>query len=932
MDTELVIRKIASYVEQKEDPFAKYPEETQELIGQMFGLGPKAKPYVPSYRDCPKCGEKKARVKEVHADTGMDDFELKCDACGEWSDIDHEKSAAACPECGTEDSGGYYDIRDFCPTCAQAGGMGKAASVRSAVLGGYAYTTPTGPPPMPWTKDTDPFPRESKVSMRSRVVTPSELRCLALTGKSAGIRRKSPMGGDDLAAGLHQQRHVEVGFDQVGDPSTQDDVSADVGFRGVQSVGADNVGVAASTGAGAPQTNLVSRFGQPPKLHRLPGVKAATILALPSSDQILDCKVADPALTLGARSNVTKEGRKAPLQGLGCLSPPSSLLFKAASVTGPDAGLATVTNERLPALRKVPQRKSPAALFADLPPRFELGDGGIPTLRKDAGVLGPLSNPFSNRFGQVDLHLLWSAPHLEKVATLNKVELFTRKPAPLRESGGSPVLAPCAAGNVERRVDLSQALVKLARYRRFHHAKNNPSAAQVKAKNYKMGHLSFQGLDITIENEKGSIRRGVDTSGKRWESTLACPYGYIRSVPSGEAGKRLAPKAADGDHLDVFIGPDRSSDLVVVIDQYFNGKYDESKFVLGCKNQDQAVKLYRSNYQRGWPEMPVSTSTVPQLKKWLKEGNTKKPFKGQMVKAADWKNTCPGCGTEATWGGEREKPSKDLCHKCTPQCEHGIDVPFNTCDYGCKKPIEKKASAVDTVSDWMRGDAEGQDWRWGLLGPTMASLPVGLANRAYARGAMPRFAGAPKNLAERKMFRALKAQADKEGISVYSHNKDARGEPSSSLLNVLRKRMGIRPKGKPVSTSFNPFLGEINMAKGTKHPAILAHELGHARGGKGLMAANIGGKMGIGALTQMAMFSPDEESSKMWAGAGTLAGGGVLASELDASRRGYQAMRALGSGRRGALKAFAGIPTYLGLAGIPGLAHLTKREMGGFED
>ena len=72
------------------------------------------------------------------------------------------------------------------------------------------------------------------------------------------------------------------------------------------------------------------------------------------------------------------------------------------------------------------------------------------------------------------------------------------------------------------------------------------------------------------------------------------------------------------------------------------------------------------------------------------------PFKGQMVKVADWQNTCPGCGAEGTYGGEREKPSKELCSKCaeasTPKCEHGVNVPFNTCDQGCKVPLEKSAA------------------------------------------------------------------------------------------------------------------------------------------------------------------------------------------------------------------------------------------------
>jgi len=175
---------------------------------------------------------------------------------------------------------------------------------------------------------------------------------------------------------------------------------------------------------------------------------------------------------------------------------------------------------------------------------------------------------------------------------------------------------------------------KLAHYRRFAHAHRSPSPAQIASQNFKMGHLDFHGIDITIENEKGSIRRGTTKEGKKWESVLTCPYGYIRSAAGGKSGERVRPKAIDGDHLDVFVGPNKSSELVVAIDQYLGGKYDESKFVLGCDSEDEGVRLYRSNYQRGWPEMPSTTCTRAQFKEWLKDGDHKKPFAGQMVKAA----------------------------------------------------------------------------------------------------------------------------------------------------------------------------------------------------------------------------------------------------------------------------------------------------------
>ena len=48
----------------------------------------------------------------------------------------------------------------------------------------------------------------------------------------------------------------------------------------------------------------------------------------------------------------------------------------------------------------------------------------------------------------------------------------------------------------------------------------NPTDAQKIAGNYKKGHLSIKGFDISIENPAGSIRSGVDADGKHWESMI----------------------------------------------------------------------------------------------------------------------------------------------------------------------------------------------------------------------------------------------------------------------------------------------------------------------------------------------------------------------------------------------------------------------------
>lgn len=61
---------------------------------------------------------------------------------------------------------------------------------------------------------------------------------------------------------------------------------------------------------------------------------------------------------------------------------------------------------------------------------------------------------------------------------------------------------------------------KAQRTRKEEEAKvdTNPTDAQKEAGNYKKGHIKVDGLNITIEQPKGSIRRGTDANGKQWES------------------------------------------------------------------------------------------------------------------------------------------------------------------------------------------------------------------------------------------------------------------------------------------------------------------------------------------------------------------------------------------------------------------------------
>lgn len=146
-----------------------------------------------------------------------------------------------------------------------------------------------------------------------------------------------------------------------------------------------------------------------------------------------------------------------------------------------------------------------------------------------------------------------------------------------------------------------------------------PTQAQIEAGNYKKGHVSLHGFDISIENPKGSTRKGVDENGKPWETKLAHHYGYIK----GTVGK-------DKDHVDVFIGPKTDSERVFVVDQVDprTGKLDEHKVLMGFPNPLSARLGYLANYDKsGKDRIGAITETTPEgLKEWLKNGDQKKPF------------------------------------------------------------------------------------------------------------------------------------------------------------------------------------------------------------------------------------------------------------------------------------------------------------------
>lgn len=146
----------------------------------------------------------------------------------------------------------------------------------------------------------------------------------------------------------------------------------------------------------------------------------------------------------------------------------------------------------------------------------------------------------------------------------------------------------------------------------------NPTDGQKKAGNYKKGHVTINGYKISIENPKGSVRRGKDRNGHEWSITMAHDYGYFVKKTKGK----------DGDPIDVFIGDDLESEKIFVVDQKVGGKFDESK-VMFCFDSEEKAKqgyldCYEENWKGFWKITPVSQET---FRKWLYDGyRQRKPF------------------------------------------------------------------------------------------------------------------------------------------------------------------------------------------------------------------------------------------------------------------------------------------------------------------
>ncbi len=127
-----------------------------------------------------------------------------------------------------------------------------------------------------------------------------------------------------------------------------------------------------------------------------------------------------------------------------------------------------------------------------------------------------------------------------------------------------------------------------------------------------VGTVRFHGLPlIRLENLKGSTRSGADSDGNAWSVTMPAHYGEFART-----------EGADGDPVDVFVGPNRHAPKAYVIhlQDPVTGEHDEDKCFVGFDSAEAARACFRAAYNRDDLKMgPVRSMTTSELAEWLAE-------------------------------------------------------------------------------------------------------------------------------------------------------------------------------------------------------------------------------------------------------------------------------------------------------------------------
>ncbi|KAA6459649.1 DUF1073 domain-containing protein [Acidobacteria bacterium AB60] len=202
--------------------------------------------------------------------------------------------------------------------------------------------------------------------------------------------------------------------------------------------------------------------------------------------------------------------------------------------------------------------------------------------------------------------------------------------------------------------------------------------------------FDLHGLDIAIESPKGMTRNG-----KGWSVVMPADYGYIKGVTG-----------ADGDELDCYVGPNRESYMVYVVDQLTldGSAFDEHKVMLGYKDATDARMAYRAGHHLSSKTFGAMLEmSLLNFMNWMHSADLTKPAIWRPCGAVD---AVPSRDAEGT----REEADKLMEYRSFgAREESNTTVQYYRGDV--KRPdtivrVHFDAGKVATVETWRQGKKE----------------------------------------------------------------------------------------------------------------------------------------------------------------------------------------------------------------------------------
>lgn len=173
---------------------------------------------------------------------------------------------------------------------------------------------------------------------------------------------------------------------------------------------------------------------------------------------------------------------------------------------------------------------------------------------------------------------------------------------------------------------------------------------------------TFAGFKLVIENPVGTVREGVDETGKPWRTEFAYAYGEI-----------VGSLGVDGDPVDVYLGDDEGATEVYIVRQMKRkdwDKFDEDKCFLGFPSMEAAKQAYLNHYDdprffggiiampieefrvkvRATKDNPTMLKTLILFTKAHIAGHTRTLKTGKVVRVNAYDNKVVGRGKQGATG------------------------------------------------------------------------------------------------------------------------------------------------------------------------------------------------------------------------------------------------------------------------------------------